>query len=88
VINILHQYRRLEISSSDDAADVIVALFERSSREPTEEMIERALLGPPKGAPTLLIVELPPLGPGVDKLDMNTSGRYPPHKDSNLGPAD
>jgi len=28
--------------------------------------------GPPKGGTDLLIVELPPLGPGVDKLDMNT----------------
>jgi hypothetical protein len=32
VIDILHRYRRLEISSSDDAADEIVALFERSDR--------------------------------------------------------
>ncbi len=28
--------------------------------------------GPPKGGTDLLIVEIPPLGPGVDKLDMNT----------------
>jgi hypothetical protein len=41
VIDILHRYRRLEISSSDEAADLIlIALFEAKAKQ-REEQRER-----------------------------------------------